>query len=171
VICLVAFVVALVVWVGQEPTSSENVAIPSTTPLPSLSANIGSPSASPGASGSTAPNTAALPALPPLPQLTSAVDISRQQGRHQITLIATSDTTILQVRYGIRGGKPGTGHYTGVASPLRVLSPARGNGVLAVLQVQSSYYAKGVGCSIYVDGVLRSHNYAKGAITVATCVA
>jgi hypothetical protein len=172
VICLVVFVVILAVWVGSSPTGSDNVAIPSTTPFPQLSESI-SPAASPsGASGTeSSKNTAALPDLPALPQLTSGVDISREQGRHQITLIATSDTTILQVRFGIRGGDPARGHYTGVASPLRVLSPARGNGVLAVLQVQSSYYAKGAGCSIYVDGILRSHNYSKGAITVATCVA
>jgi hypothetical protein len=173
VLCAVAFVAVLAVWVGRQPGGSGNVAIPSSTPFPSLSQSISaapSPSDASGSGGSSK-NTAALPDLPALPSLTSGIDISREQGRHQVTLIATSDTTILQVRYGIRGGKPPSGHYVGVASPLRVLSPARGNGVLAVLQVQSSYYAKGAGCFIYVDGILRSHSYAKGPITVATCVA
>lgn len=172
---LTAFVVVLVIWVGREPTSSGDGigALPTDTPLATLSESLYPATASPtpGGTGSSVATGNGLPGLPPLPNLSSGNDVAQEEGRHQVTIRATSDTTILTFRYGIRDGQPPTGTYHGIRSPVTINSPARGNGVLAVVQVQASLYATVVACSVSIDGVLRSHNSAKGPHAVAVCVA
>jgi hypothetical protein len=174
VVGLAVFVLALVVWVGREPSSGDGVrALPTDSPFPTLSESVypESPSASGSASGTATGSNSGITQLPPLPNLSAGNDVAEEQGRHQVTIRASSDTTILTFRYGIRGGKPPTGEYHGIRAPVTINSPARGNGVLAVVQVQASLYAKGVECAILIDGVLRSHNSAKGPHSVAVCVA
>lgn len=148
-VSIVIFIVVLVVWVGKQPPGFDSVASAS-----------GTPSVPQPASGAPVA----------LPRLTDSPDISDEQGRHQVTIEASSDATILALRFGIRGGSPSTAAYTNVPSPLHVISPARGNGVLAVVQVQASLSARQVTCSITVDGVVRSEDTATGPHSVAVCV-
>jgi hypothetical protein len=175
VVGIAVFVLALVLWAGGNPTGSGDTvgALPTDRPLPTLSESVypQTPSASPSGSSSGGGKNSGITGLPPLPNLSAGNDVTEEQGRHQVTIRAASDTTILTFRYGIRGGKPATGEFHGIRSPVTVNSPARGNGVLAVVQVQASLYASEVQCAIFVDGALRSHNSAKGPHSVAVCVA
>lgn len=173
---VLAFLVALLLWVGNDPAS--NVAIVPLGPSGGAATPTSSPPPSASPSTSTSPAKAAAHSdsgvsggslvLPPFPN-NSVLDPA-PHGVHSVTFVVTSDKSILQLVYAVRGGNPPNGYRTYIESPLTITETAHGDGIVGEIAAQASPGATTTTCSIYVDGVLASTHSAKGPFAVAFCV-
>ncbi|MCW2497864.1 hypothetical protein [Jatrophihabitans sp.] len=178
VTALAVFALVLFLWIGRGPSGDgpaiaipsnnapSGATLPSDEPLPSSS---GSPSAtgsgSASGSGSAAPIGGAPLQLPPFSSDINAAGAST----HVVTMSITSDTTILQTAFAIKGGKTASGYHTYVKSPFGITEVAHGDGIVAELAAQSSPKARSITCTLTVDGVTSTHT-AKGGFQVVLCL-
>jgi hypothetical protein len=172
---LAVFGLVLVLWIGRGPSGdgpavaipttavSAGASLPSNEPVPSASATGSSGS---GASdvGSKGPAVGTPLLLPPF-----SSDINGAGDTHVVTISVTSDSTILQTAFAIKGGKPGSGYHTYVKSPFGVTEVANGDGIVAELAAQSSPHAISITCTVTVDGISTTHT-AKGGFQVVLCL-
>jgi hypothetical protein len=163
---LAVFAIALVLWVGNlsDPAaphhSRAGASGPSASPSRSPSKGVTSAAAGSGVSA----DARGLP-LPPFSSDISGV----AHGTHAVTLRASSDATLLQLAYAVRGGHPASSYLTYVKSPMSITTVAHGDGVVAEIAVQASPTATSISCSVTVDGVTTTRA-AKGGYAVVLCM-
>lgn len=178
VVAAVVFVVILAAWTLSGRTAKDDIHVnkpnaSTSGPAGATGSSTGSSGSARAGSGSTSPGTDAggFPTNLPL-NGTNVVDV-HGGAQHQVTIRATSDSSILRLLFYIRGGHPSSGRYTGVTSPVEVSTVGRegSSGPIAEVWMQSSLYAHTVTCSITVDGTVRATQTAKGPHNVAICIA
>lgn len=174
-VVLVAFVLALVLWAMPtgKATDISGISLRPTGSATTSPGGSGSAARSPGAPSST--TRLATGSNDPFPELLlprtgSRTDINGASDVHRVVLTAASDEPILELRYRVTGGHPKDVHRTEVRSPVRVVTVAHGNGLVAEIGVRAGETATRVSCSISVDGKLRQSHTAKGPFAVAVCI-
>ena len=169
---LAAFAVVLALWTFTGRVSPDKVDASQRSSASSDLPPGESPSHPPSSSPDASPSSGSSPAPTDLPlNGQNTVDITTG-AQHQVTITASSDTAIWRLLFYVRGGKPNSGHYTEVHSPVRVSTVGRAdNGPIAEVWMQASVYATQVSCSISVDGRVRSTDTARGPHNVAICIA
>jgi hypothetical protein len=175
------FGLILALWIGHSPAGNSYVSLPSAggtgagtdsgtatgSPVPSSGSGSGSGSSPVGIGGGSSlipPGTALV--LPPFSSNISGAGATA----HIVKLVVTSDRTILQLSYAVRGATPGSGYHTYVNSPSSIDTVAHGDGIVAELAAQAGPNGKTVTCSITVDGTTTTHS-ASGAFAVVLCIA
>jgi hypothetical protein len=164
------FGTVLAAWTLNGRTTPERVAEPprsaSSAPTDSSTSSSG-----PSSSGAGLPRTGANGFPSNFPIGGSNVLNIKTGATHRVTLVATSDSSILRLLYYVRGGNPQEGRYTEVSSPVTISTIGHGGGPIAEIWMQSGIYAHVVSCSITVDGYVRSTDTARGPHNVAICIA
>jgi hypothetical protein len=179
---LSVFALILVLWIGRSPAGNSYVSLPSAggtgagTGISALPSDSTTPadSTSPG-SGTSSPGTALSNGkIPPgntlsLPPFSSDIN-GAGAGTHIVSMSVSSDKTILQLSYAVKGATPGSGYHTYVKSPSSIHAVAHGDGIVAELAAQASPGSNEITCTMTVDGVSETHT-AKGAFAVVLCLA
>jgi hypothetical protein len=178
---LAVFALILVLWIGRSPAGNSYVSLPpagGTGASGSLPSGSGAPtdaSSSPGSSPSFSGAAGSAGAkIPPgstlsLPPFSSTID-GAGAATHIVSMSVSSDKTILQLAYAVKGATPGSGYHTYIKSPSSVHAVAHGDGIVAELAAQASPGSNEITCTMTVDGITTTHT-AKGAFAVVLCLA